>query len=354
MILGGVFIVIVLAAVFSAFIFGMMGASTASAKEYDPQYDQIPSSSYSFDVTPIPTQISNDQSIDELKSSANKVLSYDEIYRNYKNHIGEVVNFRGRVIQVLNPSGDIFVFRIATDNYDDVLWVNYEGSAFLDYDDVELWGFVRGLKTYTSVLGNTVTIPEIDAFEIELLNQPTPRITPLPSTYTPTEIVTNSPFQRYYNNVYLFSVNYPINWYKSEKDDSTRYYKSSTVEFASTYSGDDKAIFSISAFNSNYDTLEDFYKDAVQVIDRAVDKTVTNHGAQTRVGGQPAYRIDYNVIGDDGNIGYKVIMIFTRWDEYYYIMTYSAPWPRGSGENLYNIFSGTAQAMIDSIELRPC
>ncbi len=343
---GVVVVVLILAALAAVFLSGAF----ANAHSSTAQYEAIPPMNYSAVVTPIPPQSLDSQSLGQMKASANKVITYEELFRNYKNHIGEVVNYRGRVIQVLNPYDDYFVFRIATDGYDDVLWVNYQGAPFLEYDEVELWGTVKGLTTYTSIRGNTVTIPEIDAIEIDLVNKPTPRITTLPKTYAETPIPTISPYERYYNNNFFFSMNYPSNWYKSEQDSSQGLYKSTEIEFQSSYSGNNRAKVTVDIVNRDFGTLDEFYKTAVAAFDQSYDMTITSHQAQTIVGDQPAYRVDYYIKGDDGNIETKVMQVFVRYDEFYYIITYSAPWPRGTEENLYNAYMGKAQEMIDSVE----
>jgi tetratricopeptide (TPR) repeat protein len=317
--------------------------------DYNAQYEAIPTLQYTPSVTPGPDFISTGQSLAQMKESA-EIIPYYELFRNNKRHIGDTVYYRGTVIQVQNPYNDLYVFRIATDNYRDVLYVNSQGSPFMEYDEVNVWGTVKGMKTYLSVLGNSITIPEIDAFQIELINEPTPRITQIPKTFTPTPIVTDSPMTRYYNSNFLFSMNYPNSWYVNENDNSYGYYKSTNIEFSSAYSGDNRAKVTILAVNKDFGTIQDFYTEIFAAIDRDYDITVTGHQSQTIVGGQPAYRIDYYIEDDDDKIETKIVQVYVKYDEFYYVITYSAPWPRGNEVNIYDLYLSTAQNMINSIQ----
>jgi hypothetical protein len=41
----------------------------------------------------------------------------------------------------------------------------------LEGDIVEFWGKVKGLKEYTAVLGNAITIPEVDASILDVIEK---------------------------------------------------------------------------------------------------------------------------------------------------------------------------------------
>jgi hypothetical protein len=102
-------------------------------------------------------------------------VSYDELFRHNESYIGAIVYFRGKIIQVVNKLFGGYVWRVATGANEffgyvgDVLWVNHDGPRFLEGDVIDLCGKVKGLKTYTAVLGNQVTIPEIDALKVDLV-----------------------------------------------------------------------------------------------------------------------------------------------------------------------------------------
>jgi ribosomal protein L37E len=118
--------------------------------------------------TPIPTL-----SITQLKTQA-ITPSWDDLSRYNEKYIGKIVYYRGGIIQSQNTNND-YQFRIATlkSKYggysDDVIFVNYKGTRLLEGDVVDVWGTVNGLKTYTSVFGKEITIPEIDAIEINYI-----------------------------------------------------------------------------------------------------------------------------------------------------------------------------------------
>lgn len=111
-------------------------------------------------------------SFDEvMENSAN--VSYDDLMRHNERYVGEIVYFRGGVMQASQVYGDSYVLRVVTDLYfiEDDLWVNYKGERLLEGDVIDLWGRVRGLKTYTAILGNEVTIPEIDSLYVVLVRK---------------------------------------------------------------------------------------------------------------------------------------------------------------------------------------
>lgn len=101
-------------------------------------------------------------------------VPYDDLFRNNDAYKGDVIYLRGKIIQVHEPLLGGYDWRVATGQsqylgyIDDVVWANYSGPRFLEGDIVELCGEVVGLKTYTAVLGQQVTIPEVDVLWVEL------------------------------------------------------------------------------------------------------------------------------------------------------------------------------------------
>ena len=49
--------------------------------------------------------------------------------------------------------------------------MHYSGARLLEDDIVEFVGEVKGLITYEAVLGNQITIPEIDSIQIRLISK---------------------------------------------------------------------------------------------------------------------------------------------------------------------------------------
>lgn len=114
-------------------------------------------------------------SIDEIKETAIENISYDELLRNNERYVGRIVYYRGEITQVMGVYGDRYVLRVSVTKkgvyWADTIWVNYKGKRVLEGDIIDIWGKVNGLKAYTAVLGNQVTIPEIDLLHIELVEK---------------------------------------------------------------------------------------------------------------------------------------------------------------------------------------
>lgn len=115
-------------------------------------------------------------SVAEIKNGA-ITISYDDLMRNNKQYVGKIAYYRGGIVQVSESYGDKYVLRIATKKgeylgyIEDVIWVNYQGTRLLEDDIVDMWGKVMGLKSYTALLGNTVTIPELNSLHLELVTK---------------------------------------------------------------------------------------------------------------------------------------------------------------------------------------
>ena len=110
-------------------------------------------------------------SIEEIKKAASPVL-YDDLMRHNENYIGKIVYYRGEVRQVSHNYGNKYFLRVATkDSFDNVIWVNYEGERLLEDDIIDVWAKVKGLKTYEAILGNKITIPELDSLHVELVTK---------------------------------------------------------------------------------------------------------------------------------------------------------------------------------------
>ncbi len=138
----------------------------------------------------IPSQKS--LSVEEIKRTAIDI-SYDELMRNTENHKGEIIVFKGKILQVIEDENgnDKFDFRIGTrieknihydkyarDTYytfdyspEDVIYVGYKGKRMLEGDIVAVWGRVDGRMKYKAVLGNIITIPEVEALNLELIQK---------------------------------------------------------------------------------------------------------------------------------------------------------------------------------------
>jgi len=115
-------------------------------------------------------------SIEEIKNRAIEDLSYDELLRNNEKYVGEIVYYRGEINQVVEGWGGNYILRIFVTKeeyglWNDDIYVNYKGKRVLENDIVDFWGKVKGVKKYTTVLGASRSIPEIDALHLEVVEE---------------------------------------------------------------------------------------------------------------------------------------------------------------------------------------
>lgn len=101
-------------------------------------------------------------------------ITYKDIARNPDDYKGKKVKFTGYVKQILE--GYIYNdMRMSTSGkYDDIIYATYNSSLvegrLLEDDHITICGTVSGLKSYTSVLGSTITLPKISIDQIEILD----------------------------------------------------------------------------------------------------------------------------------------------------------------------------------------
>lgn len=131
------------------------------------------------DPTPTPTPTPTpepEMTEEEFKASCHEGYDYKTLARDPKTYIDSPATFRGKVIQVLESNG-ITALRVdvTQDGYgywDDTMYVIYvpkEGEArILEDDIITIYGTMQDLKSYESVMGSTVTIPQIYAKYIEI------------------------------------------------------------------------------------------------------------------------------------------------------------------------------------------
>lgn len=104
-------------------------------------------------------------------------LSYDELMRHNEKYVGKTVNLRGQVLQVQNVHGDEYIALVNSKCETimsfflcarDPIWINYSSVRILDEDIISFWGNVKGLKSYESIMGAPMTVPEIDVIAINI------------------------------------------------------------------------------------------------------------------------------------------------------------------------------------------
>lgn len=111
-------------------------------------------------------------STSEIKQYYNKeyeTISYDELARHPKDYEGRKVKFTGIVVQVCSEAQSALyysTYRVATSgSYNNVVYIlvdNYgSGSRILEDDKITFYGTFEGLYTYTTVRGDSITIPKV-------------------------------------------------------------------------------------------------------------------------------------------------------------------------------------------------
>lgn len=98
-------------------------------------------------------------------------ITYDQLARTPDDYKGKKVKFSGKVIQVIEGDGRVNIRLAVNDNYDSVLFCEYESnivsSRVLDDDHITIYGTSYGLYSYKSTMGGTITIPAVVVDKIE-------------------------------------------------------------------------------------------------------------------------------------------------------------------------------------------
>lgn len=98
-------------------------------------------------------------------------ITYDQLARTPDDYVFEKVKFRGKVIQVMEGDG-VTQLRIAVnDNYDTVIYGEFDASIVdsrvLEDDMITIRGLSTGLLTYESTMGGSISIPGISIEQID-------------------------------------------------------------------------------------------------------------------------------------------------------------------------------------------
>ena len=99
-----------------------------------------------------------------LKDTAERV-PYEDLFRNNEEWEGNSVYYEGKIVQVIEGSGDKYQLRANVTKgeifWDDTVFLRYSGERLLEDDTIEFVGRVNGLIKYEAIFGNEVTIPDI-------------------------------------------------------------------------------------------------------------------------------------------------------------------------------------------------
>lgn len=131
------------------------------------------------------TQTSQNSAVQEPVETKDEYISkcetftYKEIARNPNNYKGKRAKFTGEVIQVQEGYNNDVVLRVNVTKgeygiWEDTIWVDYQytdsnESKILEDDIITIYGEIQGQKSYTSILGSQVTLPQISANYIDIV-----------------------------------------------------------------------------------------------------------------------------------------------------------------------------------------
>ena len=105
-------------------------------------------------------------------------IAYKDLARSAEEKVGTKVKFTGEIQQVVYDSEDgtseylISVTKDEFDFWDDNVYVYFNASntdtKFLEEDIVVFYGEASGEESYTSILGESITVPKVTAVYMEL------------------------------------------------------------------------------------------------------------------------------------------------------------------------------------------
>ncbi|QLH11475.1 zinc ribbon domain-containing protein [Nitrosarchaeum sp. AC2] len=116
----------------------------------------------------------------QIKNSAILGIDYDELLRHNEKYVDKIVYLEGKVVQSQRVYGDNYALLVSitkedlgfgTTFYTDSIWLNYEGPRVLEDDIVGIYGKVTGIKEYTAVLGNIISVPEVNSLLLEVIDK---------------------------------------------------------------------------------------------------------------------------------------------------------------------------------------
>ena len=121
----------------------------------------------------LPAEFST-SSFDELEAKASRP-TYDDLFRNNERYVTQLVYYQAQLIQVVDAGSGRYQLRanVTKDQFlwGDTVFLRYAGPRFLENDVIEFVGTVVGLITYSAVLGNKVTVPDISIVKARLMDQ---------------------------------------------------------------------------------------------------------------------------------------------------------------------------------------
>lgn len=93
-------------------------------------------------------------------------ITYDQLARTPNDYVGKKVKFKGKVVQVLEGTTETQIRLAVNGDYDSILYCSVpkaktENTRILENDYITVMGISKGLLSYESTMGGTITIPSV-------------------------------------------------------------------------------------------------------------------------------------------------------------------------------------------------
>lgn len=143
------------------------------AREYVENYETLTAAETKIEE--LRAAQSAEEKAQAYKASCQGGCAYSELARDPDSYVGKQVKFTGKVIQVTEGLG-ITAMRVNVTQgrytWSDTMYVTYIPASgegrILEDDIITFYGEMQPLKTYTTVLGASVTIPAVNAKYIDV------------------------------------------------------------------------------------------------------------------------------------------------------------------------------------------
>ena len=203
-------------------------AAAASQGTADTADDESEQTDQAFD--PPYTQSSDTQNDTEITTSQSEddllltyiaecgTYEYENLQRNPNAYKGNKAKFTGRIVQVMEGWFGATDFRIDIGN-ENIVYVSYtmkdDELRYLEDDNVTVYGELTGVKSYTALLGNQITIPSIEAKYIDRgtigeSNSDTQSSSSIPNSIV---VIEGAEVAEYPENMYIVGVDLPAGEY---------------------------------------------------------------------------------------------------------------------------------------------
>jgi predicted nuclease with TOPRIM domain len=106
------------------------------------------------------------------KQGYNTGITYNQLARTPDEYEGEKVKFSGKVLQVSEGFGYNVIRLGVNGSYDNVLYlIVFNGTTeerILEDDYITIYGVSKGIETYTTVMGASMSIPKVNVDKIDM------------------------------------------------------------------------------------------------------------------------------------------------------------------------------------------